>query len=208
MTSDPESANEVGLLPIFTLVLWLSCMAVGLVGLLYSPSRSPPPTTQPTTVPITMDVSVVDEPMVAADVEPQPSPSPPEMSSPDLPPVQAVVLPNPAIAFAVPTDAPVRASRIPIALPTVHHLVFGQGEGQQPQPEYPSEAAMAGQQGTVVVMFTVNESGRVVEAHASNPSPWPLLNNSAIQTIRQSWRFPPGPRRAYEVAIQFLLTQQ
>jgi TonB family protein len=179
-------------------------MAVGLVGLLYSPSRSPPPTTQPTTVPITMDVSVVDEPMIAADVEPQPSPSPPEMSSPDLPPVQAVVLPNPAIAFAVPTDAPVRASQ----MPTVRHLVFGQGEGQQPQPEYPSEAAMAGQQGTVVVTFTVNEAGRVVEANATSPCPWPMLNNSALQTIRQSWRFPPGPPRAYEVAIQFLLTQQ
>lgn len=86
-------------------------------------------------------------------------------------------------------------------------LTLGQGEGRQPAPEYPRQAARQRQQGTVVVQFTVGEDGRVQVAEAVTPSPWPLLNAAAVRTVRERWRFRAGPARLYQVAIRFELTQ-
>ena len=128
-----------------------------------------------------MDVQVMNEPQQAANIAPADiSPQPPDLPAPDLPPMPMVVMPSAAIAFSLPTEAPaivvskpIFAAAPPIAL--VRRIVFGQGEGQQPTPEYPQEAKLAGQQGTVVVDFTVNESGQVTEAHTS-PSRIPLAD--------------------------------
>jgi protein TonB len=60
-----------------------------------------------------------------------------------------------------------------------------------PSPTYPAEARRKGQSGTVTVEFTVDTSGRVIAAFATSPSPWPLLNEEAVRTVRR-WRFPPG----------------
>ena len=63
--------------------------------------------------------------------------------------------------------------------------------GRMPSPSYPAEARSKGQTGTVTVEFTVDTSGRVIAAYAKTPSPWPLLNEEAVRTVRR-WRFPPG----------------
>jgi protein TonB len=99
------------------------------------------------------------------------------------------------------------ASPLPAASPTAQpqRLTFGQGEGNQPAPEYPRRAVVAGEEGTAVVRFTVGENGRVLAAEATVPSPWPLLNEAAVRVVRDRWRFRPGPMRLYEVAIRFQL---
>ena len=63
--------------------------------------------------------------------------------------------------------------------------------GSMPSPAYPAEARRLGQSGTLVVEFTVDSSGQVISAYAVSPSPWPLLNQEAVRTVRR-WRFPPG----------------
>jgi protein TonB len=63
--------------------------------------------------------------------------------------------------------------------------------GRMPAPAYPSEARRKGQTGTVLIEFTVDASGRVISAYAKSPSPWPLLNEEAVRTVRR-WKFPPG----------------
>jgi protein TonB len=63
--------------------------------------------------------------------------------------------------------------------------------GRMPAPSYPAESRRKNQTGTVVVEFTVDHSGRVIAAFAKSPSPWPLLNDEAVRTVRR-WRFPPG----------------
>jgi len=63
--------------------------------------------------------------------------------------------------------------------------------GSMPTPAYPAEARRLGQSGTLVVEFTVDSSGQVISAYAISPSPWPLLNQEAVRTVRR-WRFPPG----------------
>ena len=57
----------------------------------------------------------------------------------------------------------------------------------------------------VTVRFSVGENGRVLEAEAVTPAPWPLLNEAALRVIKERWRFRPGPARLYEVAIRFEL---
>ena len=76
--------------------------------------------------------------------------------------------------------------------------------GNMSPPSYPAEARRRGQTGTVVVEFTVDGSGRVVSASAKSPSPWPLLNNEAVRTVRR-WKFPPGPVTTFQRPIVFRL---
>jgi protein TonB len=76
--------------------------------------------------------------------------------------------------------------------------------GRMPSPMYPAAARRGGQTGTVVVEFTVDTSGRVIAAHASQPSPWPLLNNEAVRTVRR-WKFPPGGVMKLQRPIVFQL---
>ncbi len=63
--------------------------------------------------------------------------------------------------------------------------------GRMPAPNYPAECRRKGQSGTVLVEFTVDTNGRVISAYAKSESPWPLLNNEAVRTVRR-WKFPPG----------------
>lgn len=63
--------------------------------------------------------------------------------------------------------------------------------GRMPAPNYPATCRRMGQTGTVIVEFTIDRSGRVISAHAAEPSPWPLLDHEAVRTVRK-WKFPPG----------------
>ncbi len=76
--------------------------------------------------------------------------------------------------------------------------------GSMPSPAYPAEARRLGQTGTLVVEFTVDSTGRVISAYAKSPSPWPLLNQEAVRTVRR-WKFPPGPVMKLQRPIVFQL---
>ncbi len=76
--------------------------------------------------------------------------------------------------------------------------------GRMPPPSYPPEARRKGQTGTVVVEFTVDASGRVISAYAKSPSPWQLLNNEAVSTVRR-WKFPAGSIMKLQRPIVFQL---
>jgi periplasmic protein TonB len=76
--------------------------------------------------------------------------------------------------------------------------------GRMPAPTYPAESRRKGQTGTVLVEFTVDSSGRVISAYAKSESPWPLLNNEAVRTVRR-WKFPPGGIMKLQRPIVFQL---
>jgi len=92
-----------------------------------------------------------------------------------------------------------------ISTTPVQPLVFGRGEGRQPAPLYPSTAIRSGMEGTVGIRLNVDENGRVLSAEVSSPSPWPLLNESALRAVRELWHFSPGIKRTYEVSFPFIL---
>jgi TonB family protein len=231
----PESAAPVrmvaarpvrptsSLLPITTLVLWTGCLTIGGLGFALAYTRPQPlkPAAIATQAEL-LHVELTNEPLPP--VEPQPSsamtppPLEPLPAPANVPPMMAVAPVTAEVAFALPVEGPVRiveAAQAAYTRPTqqavaaapapVQSLTYGVGEGRQPAPIYPREAVRAGQEGKVAVRFSVGENGRVLAAEAADPSPWPLLNQEALRTIRQRWRFDSGPVRVYEVTIRFEL---
>jgi TonB family protein len=225
LNSSPQSSHrDAGLLAVGTLVLWCACMVVGLIGLFWPRDRSAPVAAPP---PIDAELLTVEATSQrrAADANSLPAPALPAEASPP-PELPEVTAPSPAVAFAMPVNAPVHVVKIPhanapkpvteqrteqpgnsVMQPSVIQLTFGEGEGEQPAPEYPPEAVIGGEEGTVVVRLTVGEDGRVTDAVASTPCNWPLLNNAAVRVVRTDWRFSKGPVRSYEVSIEFHLNR-
>ena len=243
-TPDPN------VLPSCTLVLWSTCLAVGVLGPMWhltSPSAS---NARP--VELVAEILHVDSISPAPQLGPASStalpPSAPIRSLPQPPPPPAPVAavipaapqwmalrePTPSKAppqFAAPLQRANPVAPIPTQTGQTHPsgsntsepsptglvgsqgssggapqtLVYGQGEGIQPAPRYPTRAKAAGQQGTVLVRFTVGEDGRVLTAEISRPSPWPLLDEEALRTVRHQYRFQPGRFRFYEIGIRFEL---
>ena len=217
----PATAREIG---VFTLMLWLTCLFLGGLGLALPYPRPHPPQREESVQAQPLQVELTQEPLPAPDPA-TPAALPPALPDllqpPPLPQPPIVAPPDPAIAFALPLEGPTRIgtansadrtlsqtpSASPAALPPAQKLTFGEGDGRQPAPEYPRESVRQGQEGVVVVRLAVDASGRVQLAEAASPSPWPLLDAAALRTVRERWRFPRGPLRRYEVPIRFELTQ-
>lgn len=209
---------------VVTLVLWLGCSVIAALGfaLPYTRPQASQMAVEVLQVEI-LDVELSNESIPELEPRPEnPLAGPPPADAvvqPQVAQVVAVAMPSPAIAFAVPVEDPVRvveatqasyaraeSSDVPeVSAPPVERLTFGQGAGRQPKPDYPAHAQKEGQEGAVSVRLVVAENGRVTAAEAVAPSPWPLLNDSALRTIRNRWRFPAGNLRAYEVAIRFVM---
>jgi TonB family protein len=225
-SNPPGTDQDQRIGPMLVSVLWLGCVTVGLLGMAFSyPRPHPTARTPPAILARELDVeiasvSLAPEALVLASdapADPAPAPTPPVIPQPA--PLLAVAAPSPAIAFPLPVDGPTRVVEpaqaayvrpppvvpAPPTPPPVQPLTLGLGEGKQPAPEYPHAAIRAGQEGTVRVALTVGNDGRVLAAETVVPSPWSLLNEAALGTVRKRWRFAPGPVRRYEVPIRFEL---
>jgi periplasmic protein TonB len=221
--------EELSPLSVVTLVIWLACVVVGTTGFFLRYARPTPPLPEPppvlaqsVTVELTPDLAPPPPAPAAKLLSTELPPPAARVEAVPTPPALAVAEPAPTIAFTVPVAAPARivtaaaaSFRTPerredpapaaVAAPVPQSLVYGQGEGRQPAPEYPRQALREGQEGTVVVRFTVGPDGRVLFAEPATPSPWKLLNDSAVRVVRERWRFAAGSTRYYEVAIRFEL---
>jgi protein TonB len=210
--SNHARKDETGntLLPVFTAVVWLVCTAGGVAGLRlqYQQSAARAKQFPPVTVEH-MDVRMIGSPANAAaksDATSPPAQITPQLASPPPMPAQ-IAMPEP-LALK-PAPAPRTATpAVSTQSPPVQHLVFGTGEGDKPPPDYPSEARIAHQQGTVVVRFSVDENGHVIDAQAAVPCPYPLLNQAAVRAVRDTWSFPSGKPRTFDVSFQFELHQK
>jgi TonB family protein len=215
-----EPSGDTSLVPVVTFVIWMVCLAVGLLGFLLPYSRVHRFIKAPEPVKLEkLFVQLGKETITPTENERQPGNGGPSLALPSdemAPPAIPVAEPSPAIAFAVPVEGATRVAPLDQAaygrpakpVPTVQQLTFGVGEGQQASPEYPREAIEQHQEGTVVIRLVVGESGLVTSAEAIQPCPWPLLNESAVRTVRHQWRFAPGSVRAYDVPIHFQITPQ
>lgn len=223
---ESDGAARARFAQISTLIVWTGCLAVGLLGFVlpYTRPKAPAPAPEPVVVE-KLEVALAPDlvpPAVTTPLASPDNPPPPAALAPDTPVQPTAVADAATVAFALPVEGPtmiVDASQASHARPAVNRpsattgtdlpapqtLVFGQGEGRQPAPEYPLSAMNQRQQGTVGVRFMVTPEGRVRDTTVAAPSPWPVLDESAVRTIRHRWRFPRGPVRVYEVAIHFAL---
>lgn len=83
--------------------------------------------------------------------------------------------------------------------------------GVNPKPPYPLVARRMGTQGIVLLRVHVRADGSVAEAEIKQSSGATLLDDSALRTVRESWRFVPArldgvPVESWvEVPIRFVL---
>jgi len=83
--------------------------------------------------------------------------------------------------------------------------------GVNPKPPYPLLARRLGEQGVVLLRVHVRADGNVAEAEIKQSSGSTLLDDSALRTVRESWRFLPArldgvPVESWvEVPIRFVL---
>jgi len=68
-----------------------------------------------------------------------------------------------------------------------------------PKPPYPSQSRNLGEQGTVIIAVLVDINGHVKNARISKSSGYPLLDDSALSTVRKKWLFKPGTRNGIPV---------
>jgi periplasmic protein TonB len=179
-------------------------LLVGLVGL------RPPAVVHKT-------LSEVNEPVPVVFTQPDEPPNPepeakPEEERPadaptDTPQVVTVVAaadPS-SVAFAVPVQGAVAiAPAAHLATPpppspvnqapprAVQFNPTTAGGGSFPDPRYPAIAARNHYQGTVVVEFVVDEAGRLTSAKIQKSSGFPVLDEEALETLKNRWRFAPG----------------
>jgi protein TonB len=213
-------------LQLSTFLTWMICLAGGALGMLIPyarPRQAPPepPAIQAQALQVELSPETA-EPLAREILKPaEVAPVPPAvLEAPAAPPMLAVAEPSAAIAFALPIEGPARvvektqasfakADNLPPAATSaaapIKSLTYGLGEGKQPAPEYPYKAMKEGQEGSVLVQFTVNEAGKVISAEIGGASPWFLLNQAALKVIKERWQFQRGAMRRYEVSIRFQL---
>ncbi len=73
-----------------------------------------------------------------------------------------------------------------------------------PAPEYPRLARRRGWQGTVLLAVEVKEDGSVGAVSVRTGSPYPILDESALEAVKK-WRFTPGTKDGLPVAMEVLV---
>lgn len=66
---------------------------------------------------------------------------------------------------------------------------------------YPTMSRRLGQQGTVVIAFTLLEDGNIVDIRIEKPSQYERLNVSALDAVKKVERFKPIPKEVGEVRM-------
>lgn len=152
------------------------------------------------------------EPEVKPDEE-QPQDTPAEV--PQVVTVVAAADPS-SVAFAVPVQGAVAISqeaRLATPPPPVNQappraVQFNPntaGGGSFPDPRYPSLALRNHYEGTVVVEFVVDDSGRLASVKIQKSSGFPVLDEEALETIKNRWRFAAGKPGYYFKPFTFQL---
>jgi protein TonB len=119
-----------------------------------------------------------------------------------VPTIGNLLVPN-AVAAAPPLRPlnPVASLRnVPTVLDTT-----GNG-GERPQPPYPKIALESGQQGSVLLQMTVDDSGLIQDIEIKQSSGSGILDRSALDFVKRHWIVPPGKgSRLYEATIIYQL---
>jgi protein TonB len=136
----------------------------------------------------------------------------PEAEAPPPPRPQNQVLPPPAeiipeFDIAAPADSgttintkaqPTRPVQTAVTVPP-------RSNPRRPvtQPDYPPTSKRLGEAGTVVMLLTVDESGKVIDAKIDKSSGYERLDQAAIREALRAWKLLPGTVGGKPVTMQY-----
>jgi protein TonB len=116
-------------------------------------------------------------------------------------PVAVVIPQTPNISFSVPTIGslivPANLAAAPPLEPmrasTQVNSVSSTGVGgERPAPPYPKIAQQEGEQGTIVLLLTGDQTGTVVSVDLKVSSGFSILDRATVDFVKNHWRLPPG----------------
>ncbi|HEX3716893.1 MAG TPA: TonB family protein [Verrucomicrobiae bacterium] len=179
------------------------CVFFLIIGILGARPQLPLPKHPP---PIEQAIPVIVEPLAAPPPSAEPKQVEPQNDEKQIAPqVVAVTLNTPAIDFSVPTVGnivvPMAAAVAPPPVelrqqaPTRQAPMMaaqtGEG-GDRPAPSaYPELAQQLGQQGTVMLQFTVDDVGKITSISVKKSSGSSILDRDALNWVRRHWIQPP-----------------
>ena len=161
--------------------------------------------------PVRQAVPVIVQP---AAPPPQPvAPRPEQPTEQNNQPRVLVVLPTaPNVNFGIPTVGTLVtdvALATPLPQATSVHISSlsntGAG-GERPEPPYPPIAEQTGEQGTVVLVLTGDNTGNVVSVEVKQSSGFALLDRATVDFIKRHWHLPINAgTRQFQTSITFKL---
>ncbi len=166
-----------------------------------------------------LEINLITRPQQAAlrEVPPPPKPvvraQPPTPTTPPMEATEEPIMPTPVSQPVVRESEPVRQVQAPTPLPPVETRTepadappvpvappsFNAAYLNNPSPPYPPRARKLGLQGTVVLRVAVNPAGRPEQINILTSSGVSLLDETAINTVRQ-WTFAPARQGDHAVA--------
>jgi protein TonB len=156
----------------------------------------PPPTDDVPPLPATEEPAVFPR----ADIQPQPAPPEPRQPQPLARIVEDAPAPKP--------DKTKRMAKVSSVASQASEASEGAvdqfpEEAVNPAPPYPPEARDAGQEGRVWLRVKVDATGRVTAISVYESSGYPLLDDSALRTVRR-WIYNPAKRNGKPVPYEYL----
>jgi protein TonB len=172
----------------------------------------PPQPVEPTPAPPTPAHAVVQQPTIMATPTPTPSP----MSAPPIERVAPTPVAAPAAAAQPPSppSAPAAATPAVATAPASTPPSFKAAYLNNPGPVYPQAARMKRQQGTTRLRVQVSPEGAPVQVLLDRSSGHSDLDKSAMDVVRNRWRFAPATEAGRPVAgwvvvpIEFSITSR
>lgn len=161
------------------------------------PPPAPPPPAQPPQPPPPKP-RVTPRPAAA---KPRPAPAPLAVAE-AAPAAPTVAAPPPA---AAPTAEPAAtvAPAAPPAPPVVVQPSSSAAYLNNPPPPYPPMSRRLGESGRVVVRVLIGPDGRAQDARIQQSSGYARLDQVALETARDRWRYVPGTRGGVPEAMWF-----
>jgi protein TonB len=192
-------------------------LIIGLVG--FRPAPPPPITVKPLeeAAPIVIEATPPPQPSS----QPKPEDTPKDQDNTPAPKVVLVALDSPKFDFSVPTignvlvpnsmaqappPAPLRQA-LPERKPPQPSLLNNTGAGgDRPAPPYPKLALESGQQGSVVLLMTVNEAGVVTAVEIKETSGSSILDHYSMDYVKRHWTVDAGaPGRLFQATLNYVL---
>jgi protein TonB len=106
-----------------------------------------------------------------------------------------------------PIKAPGAGGSLP-PLPRIEQIRATGFEGDRPPPPYPEESLRDREEGRVVLLIEVDESGKITSVAVKSSSGHSQLDAATADYVRRHWLFDPanGPRK-FEAPISFHLSE-
>jgi protein TonB len=157
--------------------------------------------------------------LTTVNLQPPPAPPPPPETKPQPPakaaiaaPVPRIQVPRPApmvatapeptpVAVSVPAVSPPAPPAPPAAPSMVKARDLGTRMISAVPPRYPTESRRQREQGTVVLLLTLDVDGRVAQIAVARSSGFSRLDEAALRAVRK-WRWAPTMRDGQAVMVQ------